>query len=70
MHDEAAEARAARGESTGGGATLAALAGLSPEERLEAGWKSTWKSLEDLATSGRRYRFGIYLVKPSQENAF
>ena len=41
MHDEAAEARAARGESSGGGATLAALAGLSPEERLEAGWKST-----------------------------
>ncbi|CAK9057424.1 Mycoketide-CoA synthase (Polyketide synthase Pks12), partial [Durusdinium trenchii] len=34
---EAAEARAARGErESGGGAGMAALAGLSPEERLEA----------------------------------
>lgn len=35
---QAAEARAARGErESGGGAGMAALAGLSPEERLEAG---------------------------------
>eukprot|EP00438_Fugacium_kawagutii_P013934 Skav203400 [mRNA] locus=scaffold1743:49736:55430:- [translate_table: standard] len=33
---DAAEARAARGEASGGG-SLSALAGLSPEERLEAG---------------------------------
>lgn len=41
---EAAEARAARGEASGGG-SLSALAGLSPEERLEA----VRASLRDLA---------------------